>query len=567
MDRKTKGTIRFAVILMIILFPLCIGAENFQVEGAMTSQVRYAMKQTVQTAEGIRELVMSFVLPQTFQSPTYLQEVKGYDLSFRPEPQEKKTTTDKRGNRILTARWTKIPPFIEVTQSIDVSTYTGLRTIETQAPFPLTALPQELLDFTKPTEQIQSNHPDIRLLARELTQGVTTEFDALQRIITWVVDHLHYTNPPEQFDALYSLKTGKGNCQNFSHLSAALLRSLGIPVRVVNGITLNQPFDVTYEKGTLTFKMGQGRHSWIEVWFPDQGWIPCDPQNTQLFVSNRFLRIEVGIDNNETKNDGLVRWRQLVNAKGKPTLQEEISAAFTLDTVKVKGERMAYGPKNILLTPEVKAPFTKIALAPPPTPPVIKEKEKLRFEIPVVWGNLAFPEEVDFAFPRTITVSNTEQFEMLRNFLVETAEYVTTNVTQYAQVTVLQKPLLLKKVGLALHNFGGEGWLWVDLFADREGKPGELIATSKMVNLEELPLKPGYRWQDFDFSEENLTLMPGSYWIALGFTGNPIVNWFYTYGKPVGPAYGTRYKSIFSEDWSGALNYEFNYRLVGFTTP
>jgi hypothetical protein len=43
------------------------------------------------------------------------------------------------------------------------------------------------------------------------------------------------------------------------------------------------------------------------------------------------------------------------------------------------------------------------------------------------------------------------------------------------------------------------------------------------------------------------------------------VNWFYTYGKPVGPVDGTRYKGVFQEDWSGALNYEFNYRLVGIT--
>jgi len=59
--------------------------------------------------------------------------------------------------------------------------------------------------------------------------------------------------------------------------------------------------------------------------------------------------------------------------------------------------------------------------------------------------------------------------------------------------------------------------------------------------------------------------MQGNYWIALGFTGSPIVNWFYTYGKPVGSVEGTRYKGVYQADWSNALSYEFNYRVVGLT--
>ncbi|MBU0575084.1 MAG: hypothetical protein KJ704_02430 [Proteobacteria bacterium] len=105
----------------------------------------------------------------------------------------------------------------------------------------------------------------------------------------------------------------------------------------------------------------------------------------------------------------------------------------------------------------------------------------------------------------------------------------------------------------------------MDLFADRDGKPGPLIGASALVNLDEISTRPGYRWVDFDFSRENPVLMPGAYWIALGFSGSPVVNWFYTYGKPVGPVHGTRYKGVFAQDWSGALNYEFNYRLSGRT--
>ena len=146
---------------------------------------------------------------------------------------------------------------------------------------------------------------------------------------------------------------------------------------------------------------------------------------------------------------------------------------------------------------------------------------------------------------------------------MESAEYVTGRATQYAQVFLLKKPMLLEKVSLALHSFGCDGMLWINLMEDREGKPGRQIDASDLVELSTLSMRPGYRWVDFNFKKAPTLLKPGYYWIALGFSGGPIVNWFYTYGKPVGPVEGTRYKGVFDEDWSGALSYEFNYRVMG----
>jgi transglutaminase-like putative cysteine protease len=559
---------RLGVILgLILLSAVPVRAENYTVRGGMGAEIRYELRETITAGDDVRKATLSFVMPRSFESPTFRQEIRNADVSFVPRPDEQKNSEDSRGNRILTAVWNSPPGLIDVRLSVTAVNTTGLDTIETKAPFPLTAVPRELRDYLGVTEQVQSDHAKIRSLAGELTKGVSTEFDAVQRLISWVVDHVSYVNPPLQYDAVYALESGKGNCQNFSHLSAALLRAAGIPARIVNGITMNRPFDVAWQQGVMTFKMGQGRHSWIEVWFPDLGWVPFDPQNSVLFVSSRFIRVEVGVDNNETKNDGLLTWTQARDAVRKPRLEESVNADFLKDEVRIRGERENYGPRNLLLSPQVRASFQPLAIKPVPPPPVYTETERLalRFDAPMVYGNLMFPEDVDFAFPRVTRSAGGDAFEMRRNFLVETAEYVTTNLTQYAQVAILQKPVRLEKVGLALHNFGGEGALWVDIFADRDGKPGAPIAASALVNVEEISPRPGYRWADFDFSRENTVLMPGAYWIALGFSGSPIVNWFYTYGKPVGPVHGTRYKGVFQGDWSGALNYEFNYRIVGRT--
>ncbi|MEN6622102.1 MAG: transglutaminase-like domain-containing protein [Smithella sp.] len=553
------------LVLIVIVIP-CF-AENFVVQGDMSSAIHYELRQQITAGDAMRKLSLSFVLPQSFQSPTYGQQITNLKVSFSPEAEERQTLTDKRGNSTVLASWSNVPDRVNAIISFDAANQTGLKTIETNAPFPLAATPFNMEDYLKATVQVQADNPQIRKLSLQLTKNVKTQFDAVQRIVSWVVDNVRYVNPPAQYDALYSLGSGKGNCQNFSHLAAALLRAAGIPVRIVNGVTLNQPFDITWAKGTLTFKMGQGRHSWIEVWFPDNGWVPYDPQNMQLFVSNRFVRIEVGVDNNETRNDGLVRWSQTTEARTKPKLQEMIDASFVSDSVRFKGTRQSYGPKNLLLGPAVKAEFKKIEVPPPPPPIVIPDEQKksLHYSIPYVYGNLDFPENVDFAFPRSTTASGADNYEMSRNFLVETAEYVTTKATQYAQVVVLKKPVKMQKVALALHKFGGEGWLWVDIFQDDQGKPGVPLYTSEMIGLDQISMKPGYRWTNFDFKKDSPVLMPGSYWIALGFSGSPIINWFYTYGKPVGPVYGTRYKGVFQDDWSGALSYEFNYRVTGLT--
>jgi transglutaminase-like putative cysteine protease len=556
-----------AILGMILLIAVPGRAENYTVRGDMGSEIRYELRTRITAGTGVRQTTLSFVLPRNFQSPTFRQEIREVDLSFDPRPAERINSEDGRGNRIVTAVWQGSPAFIDVRLSATAVNTTGLETIETKAPFPLAAVTGELRDYLGATEQVQSSHPRIRALADNLTRGVATEFDAVQRAISWVVDHVSYVNPPLRYDALYSLDSGKGNCQNFSHLSAALLRAVGVPVRIVNGMTLNRPFDVAWQQGVMTFKMGQGRHSWIEVWFPDLGWVPFDPQNSELFVSSRFLRVEVGVDNNETKNDGLLTWIQPQEDALKPRIQETISADFLTDRVSLRGNRESYGPRNLLLCPSVRASFQPIEIKPLPPLPVFTETEKkaFRYEQPFLYGNLVFPEDVDFAFPRATHSAGTGAFEKRRSFLVETAEYVTTNLTQYAQMVVLPKPIRLDKVGLALHNFGGEGALWVDLLADQAGKPGPPLAASAILNLEEISTKPGYRWVDFDFSRESPVLMPGAYWIALGFSESPIVNWFYTYGKPVGPVHGTRYKGVFQGDWSGALNYEFNYRILGRT--
>jgi hypothetical protein len=559
---------RLVMGLCLIVLSGPVSGENYLINGGQESRIRYRLTQHVQAAAGTSSLTLSYVIPGDFQSPTFNQRIEDFNLTFSDPPSKRTDETDNRGNAVVRVVWNRPSAPIEVAMQFTALNRTVLQTLRSAAPYPPARPAAETAVYLKATAQVQAGDPGIKSRAAELVRGVTTEFDAVQRILTWVVDHMRYVTPPQQYDALYSFTSGKGNCQNYSHLAAALMRAAGIPVRIVNGVTLKQPYTVKTPDGEFAFRLGQGRHSWIEVHFPDLGWVPFDPQQTELFVSNRFIRAEVGLDNQETVNDGLVRWKQSGDQGGNPVFEEGIEGEFISDQVTLSMEKQAYGPRNMLVCPTVKAEFSPVTIAPPPPPKTVPrdQLDRLNYTRPAVFGNLDFPVGADFLSTRgPAERSASDEFRMEKNFLVETAEYVTTKMTQYAQVFILKKPMKMKRVGLALHAFGGNGQLWVELARDSNGKPDAPIATSDFLPLEAVPRKPGYHWADFSFDAAPPVLSPGKYWICLGFTGSPVVNWFYTYGKPVGPVDGTRYKGVYDTDWSGALAYEFNYRIAGYT--
>lgn len=560
-----KNTLLIGIVLCLLTTP--VFSENYLLNGGQESTIQYRMVQTVTPSASTRKIMLRYVSPVSYASPTYNQRVENLDIDFSPSPGIRESSTDEHGNTIIEAAWEKPAGTVTATVSMTAKNSVKLDIIKTDTPFPVTGIPEAIGKYLGSTSQVPADNPEIRLKARELTRSARTQFDAVQLILTWVVDHMRYVQPPQSYDAMYAFHSGKGNCQNYSHLTAALMRAVGIPVRIVNGVTLDEPYKIKQGDSTLVMKNAKGRHSWIEVYFPDLKWVPFDPQCSQLFVSNRFIRVEVGIDNNDTENDGLIRWTRLKGATDKPAFQEAINADFASDVVTIAGRSADYGPRNKLLGPPVEAVFKKTAVTvkkPEPVTLTPKQMRDLTYSMPYIFGNLEFPQNLDFQSARGHVEQTPDgTMKMVKSFLVETAEYVTTQGKKYAQSFVLEKPVRLQSIGLALHNFSDSGQLWVALSADGAGIPAEPIATSDLVTVSSLSHKPGYRWVDFDFSGEDIILLPGRYWAALGFTGGPIVNWFFSYGKPTGPQDGTRYRTLFDEHWSHSLAFEFNYRVQG----
>jgi transglutaminase-like putative cysteine protease len=542
-------------------------AENYFLNGGQNSTIQYKLIQNIEPTRETVTVTLSYVIPQSFVSPTYIQQISDFKIFFSIEPQKKKEWADKRGNKILDYTWENPKNPFRVEISFISENSVALKPIKTQSSFPMSELGEKFQPYLSTSEQVPVDHMEIKSKSNEIVQGAKTQFDAVQRILSWVIDHMKYVLTPKEYGALFSLHSGRGNCQNYSHLSAALLRAQGIPVRIVNGMTLKEPYEVNVGDQILSLNMAQGRHSWIEVYFPDLGWMPFDPQQSELFVSNRFIRGEVGIDNSETMYDGLVRWSRKKGSQALISFQESVEADFKRDEIDIKGSKQNFGPKKLLLMPIVEAKYN------PQVIPIEKKKPiydparlgNLVFDQPYIYGNLDFPEGINFAFSRIVKTGKDENNqELQKNFLVETAEYITGR-SDYAQMFIINKPIRLHRIGLALHKFGGEGNLQIKLHEDQKGKPGDVAAISQPLDLRQLSSNIGYFWVDFDFSSQQLLLTPDKYWITLEYSGSPIINWFYSYGKPVGPIEGTQMKLKNENEWSRTMGYEFNYRITGLT--
>jgi hypothetical protein len=553
------------LLICIVANPLI--AENYLLNGGQKSTIKYKLQQNIEPTSETVTVNISFVIPQSFSSPTYNQVIKDVNILFSKNPDETKELTDEHNNRIAQYTWNNPKKPFHAEISFTAINHIDLKLITTEDPFPVQKVTQSVQKYLASTEQAPANNAKIKQKASELVRSSKTQFDAVQKILTWIIDHMHYVLMPKEYDALYSYKSGKGNCQNYSHLAAALMRAAGIPARIVNGITLKEPYNIKLGGQILTLNMAQGRHSWIEVYFPSLGWMPFDPQQTELFVSNRFIRAEVGLDNNDTANDGLVRWTRKKGSTEVLAFEESIESDFLNDTIEINGKKLGYGPNKLLLQPDVKAAFSPVIMAKEPEPkpetPEDRQPKDIKFSKPYVFGNLEFPEGINFAFNREITAAEDgETQELKKNFLVETAEYVTSK-QQFCQIFILDRVVSLNKISLALQRFGGSGQVSLELREDLKGLPGVVAAVSKPVDLNKIKAFRGYFWVDFDFGEQGLILTPDRYWISLAYHGSPIVNWFYSYGKPVGPIDGTRYKLQTETSWNNTVGYEFNYRVSG----
>ncbi len=118
-----------------------------------------------------------------------------------------------------------------------------------------------------------------RELAQTITAGQATTYDKVIAIRGYVMNTFPYDYyPPPQppnTDAVdqFLFVDKRGVCEHFTSAMVVLLRSAGIPARFVVGYGSG-----TYNAITGYYEVhANDAHAWVEVYFPDLGWVPFDP--------------------------------------------------------------------------------------------------------------------------------------------------------------------------------------------------------------------------------------------------------------------------------------------------
>jgi len=135
--------------------------------------------------------------------------------------------------------------------------------------------------YLQPEEMIESDHPEIKDRASEITKGSTDIWEAACRLSNWIAENID--GSIHGGSALETFSRGDGACGSQSMLMAALCRAVGIPARVVWGCLYTPEYGGSF-----------GHHGWNEVYMGEAGWIPLDVTIHETdYVNSGHIRLGV----------------------------------------------------------------------------------------------------------------------------------------------------------------------------------------------------------------------------------------------------------------------------------
>ncbi len=144
--------------------------------------------------------------------------------------------------------------------------------------------------YLQPENKIESTDSLIINYARDVVKGETNPYLMAQKLFADINLFMTYNDGPNSNKgALHALRTGQGNCEDYTDLFVASARALGIPARWNTGyLYLPKQYNgppYIQEDGSIDISLM--RHTWPEIFLPEIGWMVLDPTFTYTIKSGK----------------------------------------------------------------------------------------------------------------------------------------------------------------------------------------------------------------------------------------------------------------------------------------
>ena len=211
-----------------------------------------------------------------------------------------------------------------------VSRYEVISDIATPTPAELRAVGRQYPQVIQASYlRLPNLDPRVSQLAEQTTSSAKTEYDKVVAIEHYLRTRFGYTlqlpqNKVNDPIANFLFERKQGHCEYFASSMAVMLRTLGIPSRVVNGFRSDEFNDIT-ESYVVRAK---DAHAWVEAYFPGYGWQTFDPTppGTGTGTPHGWARLALYVDAMASF------WREWI-------ISYDSSHQYTLGQVAVSGSR------------------------------------------------------------------------------------------------------------------------------------------------------------------------------------------------------------------------------------
>jgi transglutaminase-like putative cysteine protease len=117
------------------------------------------------------------------------------------------------------------------------------------------------------------------------TSGARRQAQAVERILSGIASEVRYDpDRDRRQDPAAVFATRRAHCVGFAELAVDLLRRAGISARTVQGILRTPTNAAGYEAS-----IGGVYHRWIEIYYPDRGYVFSDPSASINVVDCRYV--------------------------------------------------------------------------------------------------------------------------------------------------------------------------------------------------------------------------------------------------------------------------------------